>query len=51
MLSKSAKQASTMRAAMHNMAFRKKMGIPKKVATEFVHADQRKSKGKIKKRR
>lgn len=49
MPSKSAKQARTMRAAMHDMAFRKKMGIPKKVATDFVHADQAKAKGKRKK--
>lgn len=49
MPSVSDKQARTMRAAMHNMAFRKKMGIPKKVATEYVRADQRK-KGKSKKK-
>jgi hypothetical protein len=48
MPSVSDKQARTMKAAMHNLAFRKKVGIPKKVATEFVRADQKK-KGKGKK--
>lgn len=31
-----------MRAAKHNPAFAKKMGIPQKVASEFVAADKRK---------
>ena len=48
MPSTSAKQARTMRAAMNNLGFRKKTGISKKVATEFVRADQRKA-GKKKK--
>lgn len=42
MPSKTPKQARTMRAAKHNPQFRKKMGIPKKVAEEFVAADKRK---------
>jgi len=41
MPSTSAKQARTMRAAKHNPAFAKKMGIPQKVAAEFVAADKR----------
>jgi hypothetical protein len=45
MPSKSAKQARTMRAAEHDPKFAKKMGIPQKVAKEFVNADKRK-KGK-----
>lgn len=48
MPSSSPKQKRTMLAAMNNLGFRKKMGIPKKVATEYVHADQRKA-GKKKK--
>ena len=44
MPSKSAKQARTMRAAAHNPAFAKKMGIPKGVAQDFVKADQAKGK-------
>ena len=45
MPSKSAKQAKLMRAAAHNSAFAKKVGMPQKVAKEFVAADKRK-KGK-----
>ncbi len=41
MPSKSAKQARTMRAAEHDPAFRKKLGIPLKVAKEFVAADKK----------
>lgn len=33
-----------MRAAAHDPAFAKKMGIPQKVAKEFMKADQGKSK-------
>lgn len=44
MPSKSAKQARTMRAAAHNPAFAKKMGIPQKVAKEFAAADKKKKK-------
>jgi hypothetical protein len=44
MPSKSAKQARTMQAAAHNKAFAKKMGIPQKVAKEFVAADKKKRK-------
>lgn len=43
MPSKSPKQARTMRAAAHNPAFARKMGIPQKVAREFTDADKRKS--------
>lgn len=49
MTSKSKKQARTMRAAKHNPAFAKKMGIPQKVARDFVAADKRKAKRKGKK--
>ena len=41
MPSKSAKQARTMRAAAHDPAFAKKVGIPQKVARDFVDADSR----------
>lgn len=41
MPSKSAKQARTMRAAAHNAAFAKKVGIPQKLARDFVKADKR----------
>ena len=44
MPSTSRKQARTMRAASHNPAFAKKMGIPQKVAREFERADRRKGK-------
>lgn len=44
MPSKSLKQARTMRAAAHNRAFAKKMGIPQKVAKEFEKADKKKGK-------
>jgi len=44
MPSTSRKQARTMRAAAHNPAFAKKMGIPQKVAREFERADRRKGK-------
>jgi hypothetical protein len=44
MPSKTPKQARTMRAAAHNPDFAKKMGIPQKVAKEFVNADKRKRK-------
>lgn len=44
MPSKSAKQARTMRAAAHDRAFAKKLGIPQSVAREYVKADQRKKK-------
>lgn len=43
MPSVSAKQARTMRAAMHDPVFAKKMGIPRSVATDFVRADQGKN--------
>jgi hypothetical protein len=44
MPSKSKKQARTMRAAKHDPEFRKKLGIDKKVAEEFVAADKKKRK-------
>ena len=44
MPSVSEKQARTMRAAAHNRAFAKKMGIPQKVAKEFEKADKKKGK-------
>lgn len=44
MPSKSPKQARTMRAAAHNPAFAKKVGIPQKVAREFEAADEGKTK-------
>lgn len=34
-----------MRAAMHDPAFAKKMGIPQTVATDFVRADQAQAAG------
>jgi hypothetical protein len=46
MPSKSAAQARLMRAAAHNPAFAKKVGVPQKVAREFTQADQRKAKKK-----
>lgn len=42
MPSKSKAQEKTMRAAAHNPAFAKKVGIPVKVAKEFNRADKRK---------
>jgi hypothetical protein len=44
MPSKTPKQAKLMRAAAHNPAFAKKVGVPPKVAKEFVAADKRKGK-------
>lgn len=44
MPSKSAKQHRTMQAAAHNPAFAKKVGIPVKVAKDFVAADKRQAK-------
>lgn len=44
MPSKSAKQARTMRAAAHDTSFAKRVGIPQKVAREFVKADKKKGK-------
>lgn len=40
MPSKTAKQARTMRAAAHNPAFAKKVGIPVSVAKDFAEADK-----------
>lgn len=42
MPSKTPKQARTMRAAAHDPKFAKKLGIPQKVAREFVAADKKK---------
>lgn len=44
MPSKSAKQARTMRAAAHDPEFAKRMGIPQKVAREFMEADKKRKK-------
>lgn len=44
MPSKSAKQARTMRAACKSPSFRKKVGIPKKVACEYSRADKKRKK-------
>ena len=44
MPSKSPKQARTMRAAAHDPKFAKKLGIPKKVAQDYVKADSKKGK-------
>lgn len=41
MPSKSPKQARLMRAAAHDPAFARKVGIPQFVAREFVEADKR----------
>lgn len=46
MPSKTPKQAKLMRAAAHNPAFAKKVGVPTKVAKEFVAADTRKGRKK-----
>lgn len=46
MPSKTPKQARTMRAAAHDPAFARKVGIPVKVAKEFVAADKGKKKGR-----
>jgi hypothetical protein len=42
MPSKSPKQRRTMQAAAHSRKFAKKLGIPQRVAREFVRADKRK---------
>lgn len=49
MPSKSPEQKRTMRAAAHDPGFARKMGIPQKVAREFVRADQKKAKPSRKK--
>ena len=46
MPSHSAKQKRTMRAAAHDRKFAAKLGIPQKVAREFVRADKRKKRKK-----
>lgn len=46
MPSRSAKQARTMRAAAHDKAFAKKLGIPQRVARDYVAADKRVTKRK-----
>ncbi len=54
MPSVSPKQARTMRAAARDPEFAHKLGIPQRVARDFVMADQRKAKkakGKTRKRR
>jgi len=42
MPSKSEKQANLMRAAAHDPAFAKKVGVPQSVAKEYVAADKAK---------
>lgn len=49
MPSKSAKQHRMMEGAAHDRAFAKKVGVPQKVAKEFVAAD--KAAGKKRKRK
>lgn len=44
MPSKSEAQERMMRAATHDPAFAKKVGIPQKVAKEFADADKKKPK-------
>ena len=44
MPSTSKRQARTMRAAAHDPKFAKRIGIPQKVAREFVAADAAKAK-------
>lgn len=44
MPSKTRKQARTMRAAAHNPAFARHMGIPSSVAKEYVRKDKRRKK-------
>jgi len=51
MPSKSAKQEKTMRAAFHNPAFRRKVGIPKAVARKYHEADQKNKRRRRPKRR
>lgn len=46
MPSKTPKQAKMMRAAAHNPAFAKKVGVPVKVAKEYTASDKRKRTGK-----
>ena len=46
MPSKSAKQARTMQAAAHSPSFAKKVGIPQRVAREYVAADAKKGKAR-----
>ena len=41
MPSKSAKQKRTMAAAAHNKAFAKQVGVPLRVAQEFLRVDQK----------
>jgi hypothetical protein len=50
MPSKSKKQHRTMQAAGHNPEFAAKVGIPRKVAKEFVTADKKAGKYQGKKR-
>lgn len=51
MPSKSKKQHRTMQAAAHNAPFAAKVGIPQKVAKEFVVADKKAGKFQGKKKR
>jgi hypothetical protein len=43
MPSKTPKQAKLMRAAAHNPKFAKQVGVPQRVAKDFVQADKRRA--------
>jgi hypothetical protein len=47
MPSKSKAQANMMRAAAHNPAFAKKVGVPTSVAKEFADADDKRDTKKL----
>jgi hypothetical protein len=47
MPSKSKAQANMMRAAAHNPAFAKKVGVPQSVAKEFADADDKRGTKKL----
>ena len=49
MPSKTRKQARTMRWAAHDRGFAKRMGIPQRVAREFVAADKRRGRSRRRK--
>lgn len=51
MPSKSQAQARMMRAAAHNRAVAKRVGVPQKVAKEFVAADKKRGTKRLPKRK
>jgi hypothetical protein len=51
MPSKSKAQADMMRAAAHNPAFAKKVGVPTTVAKEFATADEKRGTKKLPERK